>query len=114
MRLCALMLCALAASTLDWSAASHAAPAKQAAAPAHQQLGHISVEAVGSGQPIVLIPGLSTPRDVWSAVVPELAKAHRVLLVQVNGFGGDDPRDNARADVLDGVTSDIHAYLAAN
>ena len=52
---------------------------------------HISIETIGKGSPVILIPGLSRPRAVWDGVAPELAKTHRVILVQVNGFGGDDP-----------------------
>jgi pimeloyl-ACP methyl ester carboxylesterase len=59
------------------------------------QLDHISIQVVGSkGPAIFLIPGLSSPRAVWDGVVPDLAKTHRVYLVQVNGFAGDEPRGN--------------------
>jgi pimeloyl-ACP methyl ester carboxylesterase len=114
MRFCALMLCALAASTLDWSATAHSAPAPVAAAEADAQFDHISVKAIGSGDPVVLIPGLSTPRDVWDGIAPHLARSHRVILVQVNGFGGDEARANGKAGTLDGIVEDIHAYLAAS
>jgi pimeloyl-ACP methyl ester carboxylesterase len=61
---------------------------------------------------VVLIPGLSTPRAVWDGIVPELAKSHRVLVVQVNGFGGDDPGANLQPGILDGIVGDLHAYVA--
>ena len=85
MRICAFILAALAASTLDWSGSAHSAQ------PTEQRLPHISIVSEGSGSPVVLIPGLSTPRAVWDGVAAELAKSHRVILVQVNGFAGDDP-----------------------
>ncbi|MGZ2411910.1 pimeloyl-ACP methyl ester carboxylesterase [Sphingomonas sp. F9_3S_D5_B_2] len=110
MRLCALILAALAASTLDWSGTAHAAPA----ANAEQRLPHISITSIGKGSPIVLIPGLSTPRAVWDGVVPELAASHRLILVQVNGFAGDEPGANLKPGVIDGVVADLHGYLAAN
>jgi pimeloyl-ACP methyl ester carboxylesterase len=113
MRICALILAGLAASTLNWSGPAHSAPAAQQVA-AEERLAHISVVTTGSGSPIVLIPGLSTPRSVWDGVVPELAKTHRVLLVQVNGFAGDDPGANLKPGVIDGVVSDLHGYLAAH
>jgi pimeloyl-ACP methyl ester carboxylesterase len=109
MRLCALMLAALAASTLDWSGAAHAA----SSAAAEQRLGHISIVSEGRGSPVVLIPGLSSPRAVWEGVAPELARNHRVILVQVNGFG-DEPGANLRPGVLDGIVADLHSYMAAN
>jgi pimeloyl-ACP methyl ester carboxylesterase len=108
MRLCAIFLAALAASTLDWSGSAHAAPAS-----AEQRLAHISIVSEGAGTPIVLIPGLSTPRAVWNAVSGELARNHRVILVQVNGFGDDDPGGNLKPGVLAGVVSDLHSHLAA-
>jgi pimeloyl-ACP methyl ester carboxylesterase len=108
MRVCALVLAALAATTLDWSRAAHAA------APAEQRLGHISIVTEGSGSPVVLIPGLSSPRAVWDGIAPELARNHRVILVQVNGFGGDDAGENLNPGVLAGVVGDLHAYLAAH
>jgi pimeloyl-ACP methyl ester carboxylesterase len=90
-----------------------AATAHHAAAAATAiQLPHISVEVMGKGSPVILIPGLSSPRAVWDGVAPELAKTHRVYLVQVNGFGGDDPRDNIKPGVLAGIVEDIHALIA--
>jgi pimeloyl-ACP methyl ester carboxylesterase len=110
MRVFALLLAACAASTLNWSADAHAAPAIQAAS-AEKRLAHISVVEMGSGSPVVLIPGLSSPRAVWAEIVPRLAAKHRVYLVQVNGFGGDDPGANLEAGLLDGVVADLHSYL---
>jgi pimeloyl-ACP methyl ester carboxylesterase len=67
-----------------------------------------------TGSPIVLIPGLATPRAVWDGVVPELARNHRILLVQVNGFAGDDPGANLKPGVLDGIVADLDSYIAKN
>ena len=44
----------------------------------------------------------------------DLAKTHRVILVQVNGFGGDDAGANLKPGVLDGVVADLDAYIAKN
>jgi pimeloyl-ACP methyl ester carboxylesterase len=118
MRVPALLLAACAASTLNCPATAQPAPAtaqpKPATAqpaPAEQRLAHISVVAMGSGSPVVLIPGLSSPRAVWDGIVPQLAANHRVYLVQVNGFGGDDPGANLQPGVLGGVVADLHSYL---
>ena len=89
-------------------------PAPAVAAPANTvQMDHVSVQVVGAGKPVILIPGLSSPREVWAGVFPELAKGHRVYLVQVNGFGGDDPRANLEPGVIAGVVADIHRLIAA-
>jgi len=85
-----------------------------AAASAEVRMGHISIVAMGKGSPVVLIPGLASPRAVWDGVAPELAKTHRVILVQVNGFGGDDPGDNLKTGVLEGIVADIDTYLVRN
>ena len=74
--------------------------------------GHISVVTAGQGSPVILIPGLSSPRETWAGIWPALAAHHRVILVQVNGFGGDDPHDNLKPGILDGVVADLHAYIA--
>jgi pimeloyl-ACP methyl ester carboxylesterase len=89
-------------------------PAHAAQAPASRiQMEHISVEVIGKGAPVILIPGLSSPREVWAGVVPDLVGKHRVYLVQVNGFGGDDPRANLKPGVIEGVVEDIHRLIAA-
>ena len=87
------------------------APVFAQSAPA-VQMEHISVQAFGRGSPVILIPGLSSPRETWAGIAPALAKTHRVYLVQVNGFGGDDPRGNLQPGVLDGIVGDLHALIA--
>ena len=75
-------------------APSHATPAAETRMP------HISVVATGKGSPVILIPGLSSPRTVWDGVVPGLVKTHRVYVVQVNGFAGDAPGANLSPGVI--------------
>ncbi len=95
---------------------AHAAPAPATAAvvAAAETMDHISIEATGAGPAIFLIPGLSSPRAVWDGVVPELARTHRVYLVQVNGFGGDAPGANLKPGILDGMIADLDAYIVRN
>ena len=112
MRIPALILAACAASTLNWTAPAHSAPTASVA-PAKTRMPHISIQATGKGSPVVLIPGLSTSRAVWDGIAPGLARDHRVILVQVNGFGGDDPGANLQPGILDGIDADLHDYLAA-
>lgn len=113
MRALALILAAAAASTLNWTSPARCAP-RPAASAGEERLPHISVRSIGTGSPVVLIPGLSTPRAVWNGIAPELARNHRVLLVQVNGFSGDDPGANLQPGVLDGITADLSAYLTSH
>ena len=109
MRIFAMMLCALTTTTFSAPTTAYAATA--APAPA-ERFAHISVTSTGAGKALVLIPGLSTPREVWAGVAPELARSHRVLLVQVNGFAGDPPGANLQPDVLGGVIEDLHTLIA--
>jgi pimeloyl-ACP methyl ester carboxylesterase len=84
------------------------APPAASPAPARRiQLDHISVEAIGRGPAVLLIPGLASPRAVWADFVPALARSHRVYLVQVNGFGGDSPGANLSSGLLDGIVADL-------
>src|SRR5438874_629422 len=112
MRVFALILAACAAATLNWSGVAHAK--RLPAAGAEERLAHISVTDTGKGPAVMLVPGLSTPRAVWDGVAPELARNHRVIVVQVNGFGGDDPGANLKGGVLDGIVDDLHGYIVSH
>ena len=76
------------------------------------QMPHLSAQVIGKGTPVILIPGLSSPRNVWDDVIPELAKSHRIYLVQVRGFGGDGAGENTKPGVLAGIVEDVHALIA--
>ena len=82
-----------------------------ASAQAEVRMDHISIVKMGSGSPVILIPGLASPRGVWDGVAPELARHHSVYLVQVNGFAGDEPGSNLKAGILNGIVSDLAAYM---
>ncbi len=62
------------------------APAQAARAFASDRL---SVEVVGSGPDVILIPGFASSRDVWRAEAERLKATHRVHLVQLAGFAGE-------------------------
>jgi pimeloyl-ACP methyl ester carboxylesterase len=94
------------------AAAPTAAPAAGPAA--ETRLPHISIVRLGKGSPIVLVPGLASPRAVWDGVAAGLARSHRVYLVQVNGFGGDAPGANLAPGLLDGIVADLSGALAAD
>ena len=107
-----LLLAATAALALALPAA--AAPAAEpVAAPATPEvrLPHISVTIVGEGPAVVFIPGLSSPRATWDSATAQLQGHHKLVLVQVNGFAGDDPGANLQPGILAGIVADLHAYL---
>lgn len=105
------MTVAIAVASASGHSHGTTAPAPAAAADPLVQMAHISVQVVGRGSPVILIPGLSSPRATWDGVVPALAKNHRVYVVQVNGFGGDDPRGNLQPGILDGIVGDLHTLI---
>lgn len=49
----------------------------------------LSVEVIGSGPDVILIPGLLSSREVWRPLAERLAATHRVHLVQLAGFAGE-------------------------
>jgi pimeloyl-ACP methyl ester carboxylesterase len=49
----------------------------------------LSVEVIGSGPDVILIPGLASSREVWRPLATRLAATHRVHLVQLSGFAGE-------------------------
>ena len=88
-------------------------PARAATAPAHAATApaRFSVVVEGSGPDVILIPGLSSTREVYAAVAAHLKAGHRVHLVQVKGFG-EPAGPNASGSVLAPVADEIAAYAA--
>jgi pimeloyl-ACP methyl ester carboxylesterase len=44
----------------------------------------------GQGSPVVLIHGFASSLETWDLLVPELSKTHRVIAVDLKGFGWSD------------------------
>ena len=70
-----------------------------------------TIEVVGEGPDVVLIPGLASPRAVWDAQKAALSGRHRLHLVQVRGFGGEDPGPNASGPVLEPLVKELADYI---
>jgi pimeloyl-ACP methyl ester carboxylesterase len=78
-----LVACAVAAEN------ARAEPATaQAASPAFAS-DRLSVEVVGSGPDVILIPGLGSSREVWRDTADRLKTTRRLHLVQLAGFAGE-------------------------
>jgi len=71
----------------------------------------ISVEVVGKGPDLVLIPGLSSSRETWKATAERLKGRYRLHLVQVAGFAGEPARGNAQGEVMAPAVEAIDAYI---
>lgn len=109
LRSCALILAALAASTLDWSAPVHAAPVQE------QRLSRITIRSVGKGSmAVVFIPGLASPSSVFDQAAAQIGKGNRLIFVQVNGFAGSSPSAGASDNLLPGAVDELAAWMAAN
>lgn len=70
----------------------------------------ITVEVVGSGPDVVLIPGLSSSPEVWRSTIAAVP-GYRYHLVQVKGFAGVAPGANASGPVLVPVADEIARYI---
>ena len=44
----------------------------------------------GQGRPILLLHGFATSSYTWHAIIPELSKNHRVIAIDLRGFGASD------------------------
>jgi pimeloyl-ACP methyl ester carboxylesterase len=81
-----------------------------AVAPAPFSSGRITVVVQGSGPDVVLIPGLTSPREVWKGTVAAVP-GYRYHLVQVNGFAGTKAGANASGPVVEPVANEIARYI---
>lgn len=94
-------LLSAAAIALSLPAAATAAPTR------------FSVVTAGTGPDVLLIPGLSSPRSVWTATAERLKSTHLVHLVQLKGFG-EPAGPNASGPVLQPFVDELAAYIADN
>lgn len=74
----------------------------------------ISVVTRGSGRDVILIPGLSSSRDVWNTTADALDDTYRVHLVQLNGFAGAPVGANADGEVSAPAAEEIARYIREN
>jgi pimeloyl-ACP methyl ester carboxylesterase len=95
----------LLASLLFVLASSAAVSAPAASTPTR-----FSVETIGSGPDVILIPGLAASRDVWRGTAAALP-GYRYHLIQVAGFAGAPARGNARGPVVAPLAEEIARYI---
>ncbi|WP_296178009.1 alpha/beta hydrolase [uncultured Brevundimonas sp.] len=70
---------------------TQAAPVEAAATQAASAFAsdRLSIEVMGQGPDVILIPGFASSRDVWRPQAQRLSATHRVHLVQLSGFAGE-------------------------
>ena len=108
-RLCRLGLLPLACAGL---AAAQPACAAEAGSPAssHESFHDLQVDVVGSGRPVLMIPGLNSPASVWADTCAALQPV-QCHLVQLPGFAGAAPV--ASAHFLQDMRDRLLAYVDA-
>ena len=110
MKLRHLIFSAGAAFALTPAQISAGQQASAAVAPAPFTSDRISVVVQGSGPDVILIPGLTSPREVWKGTVAAVP-GYRYHLVQVNGFAGTKAGANATGPVVEPVAREIARYI---
>lgn len=87
-------------------AASYPLTMLRAMPPADARTFEVAVH--GAGQPVILIPGLSTPGQVWDETVAHLEDRFQLHVLTLAGFGGPAP---VGAPFLPRVATEIAAYI---
>lgn len=70
----------------------------------------LSVEVIGDGPDVVLIPGYASSREVWRAEAERLKATHRVHLVQLAGFAGE-PWTHGDGPFLEPMIGELARYV---
>ncbi len=75
------------------------------------QYGRFTVEVVGKGPDVILIPGLNSSRDTFKALVAAEKGRYRFHLIQIAGFAGTPAGDNATGEVVAPTVEAIDRYI---
>ncbi|SPU45696.1 alpha/beta fold hydrolase [Brevundimonas diminuta] len=71
----------------------------------------LSVEVIGQGADVILIPGFASSREVWRPLARRLSASHRVHLVQLAGFAGE-PWAHGDGAFIQPVVDELARYAA--
>ncbi|TVT39464.1 alpha/beta hydrolase [Hymenobacter setariae] len=72
-----------------------------------------TVQVVGKGRPVILIPGLTCPGAVWADAVARYQKQYQCHVVSLAGFGGVAAQQPVSAHLLQDVRDQLLAYIKA-
>ena len=73
----------------------------------------LAVREAGRGKPILLLHGLGASSYTWRAIMPQLARTHRVIALDLKGFGeSDKPLDDAYS--ISDQARLVRDYMARN
>lgn len=103
---------AMGAGAVVLAARAEAAPPPAAASPAAPVFAsdRMSVQVIGSGPDVVLIPGFASSREVWRHEAERLKGSRRVHLVQLAGFAGE-PWSHGDGPFLDPMIEELARYV---
>jgi pimeloyl-ACP methyl ester carboxylesterase len=90
--------------------ASHDTEVEQRAVKTPQGLLRLAVKEQGHGRPILLLHGLGTSGYTWRSIAPELAKTHRVIALDLRGFGASDKPLDEHYSIVDQARA-VEAFI---
>ena len=70
-----------------------------------------SVTVQGRGPDVILVPGLGSGPDVWTATVAQLTATRRVHVVKVAGFAGEPAGANASGEITGPLAAQLAQYI---
>ena len=74
----------------------------------------VVTEGPATAPAVLLLPGLTSGREVFDAEAKILAADHHLYRVQINGFAGQPAGPNSSGAFLEPVVAELHQYLVAN
>lgn len=74
----------------------------------------VTVEGKAGAPEVLLLPGLTSGREVFDHEAALLAPNYHLYRVQLNGFAGQPAGPNASGPLLAPVVEQLHDYIAAN
>lgn len=97
------------------AAAPVSAPMVISAAASPATAASFSVEVIGQGRPVILIPGLMSSPSVWQSTVDALKADHQLHLIHIAGFAGKAASNSTKPEssLLQSVQQQLLAYIAA-
>ncbi len=81
--------CVVCAGCTSLISASREVPDRRVVNTMHGPLA-LAVKEQGQGRPILLLHGLGTSSFTWASIMPGLARSHRVIALDLRGFGASD------------------------
>lgn len=72
---------------------------------------HVTFD-IGSGDPVILLHGIETTSELWRALAEGLALGHRVIALDLLGFGSSPKPRALRYDLSDHVAAVLHTMHA--